>query len=140
MATDDEELAHILGLIRDTGQYPVTMTETEHAELGREAIDEKFAVACLEQVGDWMERAAERLEPNGVPIYVTGGNDDYFSIEKVLDDAPYIQNAEGQVLELSPGLTHDLERLRQPDAVAVPPGHHRGGARGEDRSDGRAVE
>ena len=51
-----------------------------------------------------MERAAERLEPNGVPIYVTGGNDDYFSIEKVLDDAPYIQNAEGQVLELAPGL------------------------------------
>ena len=105
VATNDEELAHILGLIRDTGQYPVTMTESEHAELGREAIDEKFAVACLEQVGDWMERAAERLEPDGVPIYVTGGNDDYFSIEKVLDDAPYIQNAEGQVLELRPGLS-----------------------------------
>jgi Icc-related predicted phosphoesterase len=104
VATTEEELAHIVQLIRDTGQYPVTMSEAEEAELGREAIDERFAAACLEQVADWMDRAAERLEPTGVPIYVTGGNDDYFSIEKVLDDAPYIQNAEGQVLELRSGL------------------------------------
>ena len=104
VATTDEELAKIIQLIRDTGQYPVKMSEAEEAELGREAIDERFAVACLEQVGDWMGRAAERLEPTGVPIYVTGGNDDYFSIEKVLDDAPYIHNAEGQVLELGSGL------------------------------------
>jgi Icc-related predicted phosphoesterase len=51
-----------------------------------------------------MERAAERLEPAGVPIYVTGGNDDYFSIEQILDEARYIQNAEGQVLELDSGI------------------------------------
>lgn len=104
VATTDEDLDRILSLIRDTGQYPVTMTETEEAELGREAIDEKFVVACHEQVRDWMERAAERLEPAGVPIVVTGGNDDYFSIEQILDDAPYIQNAEGQLLDLGSGL------------------------------------
>jgi len=104
LATTDEELDRIVKLIRDTGQYPVTMTETEEAELGREAIDKMFVVACHEQVRDWMERAAERLQPAGVPVYVTGGNDDYFSIEQILDEAPYIQNAEGQVLELGPGL------------------------------------
>jgi Icc-related predicted phosphoesterase len=104
LATTDEELERIVKLIRDTGQYPVTMTETEEANLGREAIDELFVSACHEQVQDWMERAAERLEPEGVPVYVTGGNDDYFSIEEILDKAPYVQNAEGQVLELRPGL------------------------------------
>lgn len=104
LATTDEELERIVKLIRDTGQYPVTMTETEEANLGREAIDELFVSACHKQVQDWMERAAERLEPEGVPVYVTGGNDDYFSIEEILDKAPYVQNAEGQVLELRPGL------------------------------------
>jgi uncharacterized protein len=104
LATDDEELARIVKLIRDTGQYPVTLTEDEEAELGREAIDELFVEACHEQVRDWMERAAERLEPEGVPVYVTGGNDDYFSIEEILDEAPYVENAEGQVLELRDGL------------------------------------
>jgi Icc-related predicted phosphoesterase len=104
LATTDEELAGIVKLIRDTGQYPTVLTEAEEAELGREAIDALFVDACHEQVRDWMERAAERLEPEGVPVYVTGGNDDYFSIEAILDEAPYIQNAEGKVLELRDGL------------------------------------
>jgi Icc-related predicted phosphoesterase len=104
LAATDEELARIVKLIRDTGQYAVTVTEEEEAELDREAIDELFVEACHEQVRDWMERAAERLEPEGVPVYVTGGNDDYFSIEEILDEAPYVQNAEGQLLELEPGL------------------------------------
>jgi uncharacterized protein len=100
LATTDEDLARVEKLIRDTGQYPVRMTEAEEAGLDRKAIDELFVEACHAQVRDWMERAASRLEPDGVPIYVTGGNDDYFSIEQILNDAPYIQNAEGQVLEL----------------------------------------
>jgi Icc-related predicted phosphoesterase len=104
VATTDDELARVVKLIRDTGQYPVTMTETEEAELGRDAIDQKFVDACHEQVREWMERAAERLEPAGIPVYVTGGNDDYFSIEEILDEASYIQNAEGQVLELQSGI------------------------------------
>jgi Icc-related predicted phosphoesterase len=104
LATSDEELDGVVRLIRDTGQYPVVMSEAEEAELGREEIDELFVVACQDQVGDWMKRAAERLEPAGIPLYVTGGNDDYFSIEQILDDAPYIQNAEGQVLELDSGI------------------------------------
>jgi Icc-related predicted phosphoesterase len=104
VATTDEDLENILKLIRDTGQYPVKMTESEEAELGREAIDDLFVEACHAQVRDWMERAAERLEPAEIPVYVTGGNDDYFSIEEILDEAPYIKNAEGQVLEVDPGL------------------------------------
>src|SRR5687767_2027783 len=45
VATTDEDLESILKLIRDTGQYPITMTETEEAELQREAIDELFVEA-----------------------------------------------------------------------------------------------
>jgi Icc-related predicted phosphoesterase len=104
VATTDEELGRVVKLIRDTGQYPVEMSEKEEAELNREAIDERFSAACNEQVADWMERAAERLEPSGVPIYVAGGNDDYFSIEQVLDSAAYIHNAEGEVFDLGSGI------------------------------------
>jgi Icc-related predicted phosphoesterase len=104
VATNDEDLERIEKLIRDTGQYPVKMTAEQETSMSREEIDAAFSTACLDQVADWMARAAERLEPEGIPIYVTGGNDDYFSIEKVLDDAAYIHNAEGKVLEIRPGL------------------------------------
>src|SRR3982751_5741750 len=63
VATTDEELERGVKLIRDTGQYPVTLSAAEESVLGREAIDELFVKACHEQVRDWMERAAERLEP-----------------------------------------------------------------------------
>src|SRR4051794_38284432 len=69
LATTDEELERVVQLIRDTGQYPVTMTEKEEAELEGEAIDELFVEACHAQVRDWMQRAAERLEPEGIPVY-----------------------------------------------------------------------
>jgi uncharacterized protein len=104
LATTDEELERIKKLIRDPGQYPVVLTEAEESNLDREAIDTLFVDACHAQVRDWMERAAERLEPEGIPVFVTGGNDDYFSIEAILDSAPYINNAEGEVIELEPGV------------------------------------
>jgi Icc-related predicted phosphoesterase len=70
----------------------------------KEAVDQAFREACLAQVRDWMTRAAERLSPLGIPLYVTGGNDDYLEIEPVLAESPYIVNAEGQVISLTDGI------------------------------------
>jgi len=69
-----------------------------------ELVEQHFEQECRSQVADWMRRAAERLAPTGTPLYVTGGNDDYLSIEGVLDDAAWITNAEGHVLELTAGV------------------------------------
>jgi hypothetical protein len=102
----DAELDALRVRIRDAGQYPLKVDAARYQELlvDDEALHKAFLEACLAQVSDWMERAAERLEPLGVPLYVTGGNDDYLEIEPVLESAPYVVNAEGRVVTLSDGV------------------------------------
>jgi Icc-related predicted phosphoesterase len=102
-ATTEAELDGLRRRIREAGQYPITVTPQRYQALlvDDAAVHEEFLGACLSQVRDWMERAAERLEPLGVPVYVTGGNDDYLEIEAILEHAPYVVNSEGRVLTLA---------------------------------------
>ena len=102
----EQELEEVRSRIRNLGHYPVVVTPDELAAMESDPalVERRFEEECQRQVADWMRRAAERLEPLGIPLYVTGGNDDYFSIEAILDESPWITNAEGQVLEIAPGL------------------------------------
>jgi Icc-related predicted phosphoesterase len=106
LARGEAELGALRQRISDAGQYPIAVSETEFQRLCVDDafVEATFRKACVSQVRDWMNRAAERLEPLAVPVFVTGGNDDYLVIEDVLNDAPYVQNAEGQVKELSRGV------------------------------------
>jgi Icc-related predicted phosphoesterase len=99
----DDDLEPVLQRIRNLGQYPLVVSPEELDELHADPsiVEQHFERECREQVADWMRRAAERLSPLGIPLYVTGGNDDYLSIEGVLDQAEWITNAEGQVLDLN---------------------------------------
>lgn len=99
----DEELKPVLQRIRNLGQYPIVVSREELDQMHADpsVVERHFERECREQVADWMRRAAERLSPLGIPLYVTGGNDDYLSIEGVLDQAAWITNAEGQLLELN---------------------------------------
>jgi uncharacterized protein len=103
---NDAELDALRRRIRDAGQYPVTVSAAQYQQLliDDDALHQAFLEACLAQVADWMARAAERLEPLGIPLYVTGGNDDYLEIEPVLENAPYVVNAEGRVVTLTDGV------------------------------------
>ncbi|HEY5320890.1 MAG TPA: hypothetical protein VIJ76_08430 [Galbitalea sp.] len=103
---DDDDLAPLLARIRDLGQYPVILSETEYEAYSAnpDAVETRFAEECHAQVRDWMERLADRFAEANIPVYVTGGNDDYFSIEPILSDAPWVINAEGKALEVLPGL------------------------------------
>jgi uncharacterized protein len=105
-ARTEEDLAPILERIRTLGQYPIVVSEDELEAMRDDPgiVERHFVEECQHQVGDWMQRAAERLAPLEIPFYVTGGNDDYMSIESVLDEAEWIINAEGHVLELGPGV------------------------------------
>lgn len=104
---DDDDLAPLLARIRDLGQYPAILSESEFEAYSGDpdAVEARFADECHAQVRNWMERLADRFADANIPVYVTGGNDDYFSIEPILSDAPWVINAEGQVLEVLPGLT-----------------------------------
>jgi Icc-related predicted phosphoesterase len=102
---DAAGLDGLVAVIRNLGQYPVVMSPTEYERLAAsyDVQHQTFARACHEQVAEWMSRLADRLGGK-TPVFVTGGNDDYLSIEPILDDADWIVNAEGSVVELLPGV------------------------------------
>ena len=102
----EEELAGVMDAVRNLGHYPIEVTREEYERLQHDpgAVDERFEVECRRQVEDWMRRAAERMHESGVPIYVTGGNDDFLSVEPIIEEAPYVTNAEGRVVEVPPGV------------------------------------
>jgi Icc-related predicted phosphoesterase len=103
---NEVELDRVLAAIRDLGHYPVVLTREEYERLEEEpgAVDERFEIECRRQVEDWMRRAAERMDAYGVPIFVTGGNDDFLSVEPIIEQAPYVTNAEGRIVEVPPGV------------------------------------
>lgn len=105
VSVDADELEGLVGAIRNLGQYPVVMSPSDYDRLAAsdEVQHETFVAACHEQVAEWMARLADRLGDT-TPVFVTGGNDDYLSIEPILDSADWIVNAEGRVVELMPGV------------------------------------
>jgi len=106
VAATEDELRDLVHQVRDLGQYPIVVSRQEYEALlsDSELVARRFEHEALLQVKEWLELATERLEPKHVPLYVTGGNDDYFSIEDVLDGATYAVNADGKVLEIVPGV------------------------------------
>jgi uncharacterized protein len=105
-AVGEDEVRQLRRRISDAGQYPIQVSEAQFRRLCEddEFVDATFLDACVSQVRDWMLRAADRLEPLAIPVFVTGGNDDYLVIEDALNEAPYVQNAEGYVEEVAPGI------------------------------------
>ncbi len=106
-ARNHEELEPLLQRIRNLGHYPIVLSpeEIDRMHADPSLVERYFERECQAQVADWMHRAADRLSPLDIPLYVTGGNDDYLSIEDVLDHAEWITNAEGRVLELAPAVS-----------------------------------
>ncbi|MGH2962572.1 MAG: metallophosphoesterase family protein, partial [Solirubrobacterales bacterium] len=90
--------------IRNLGHYPVVVDRDEYKRLEEDAdvLAEVFERECERQVDSWMKLAANRLEPQGIPLYVTGGNDDLMSVEPIIEQAPYVTGAEGRVTLIAP--------------------------------------
>ncbi|HJW76351.1 MAG TPA: metallophosphoesterase [Thermoleophilia bacterium] len=98
------EMPDLLAKLKNLGQYPLPVETEEYDALASDSqeVERRFADVMHGQVEDWMQRIAARLQPKGIPVYVTGGNDDYLSIEAILDEAPWVVNAESKVIEVAP--------------------------------------
>jgi Icc-related predicted phosphoesterase len=68
------------------------------------ALDALFARQIREQVTQWLELAADRLDGCGVPVYLIPGNDDPYAIDEPLAASRYAINVDRQVVELPGGL------------------------------------
>ena len=106
IVVDEAGLKEVLDTIKNLGQYPLVMDTDEYNSLvgDPDEVHRRFLQASHAQIDDWAARLAAKFEPKGIPVYITGGNDDYLSIEEILDDAPWIINAGEKVIEVSPGV------------------------------------
>ncbi len=80
------ELDELIAAIRYNGFYPLIAPEAEIARLRGDdaARSATFGRVILQETGRWMEIADERIDRDGVPVYVMGGNDDPWEIDPVL--------------------------------------------------------
>jgi uncharacterized protein len=108
--TSPEELAELEAAIRFNGMYPwaAPRADIEHAgeDLAeRDALTDRLIIEELER---WVKLGDERFAHYGVQAVVMGGNDDPWSIEKVLDAATWVQNGDARILRVG---THELLSL-----------------------------
>jgi Icc-related predicted phosphoesterase len=101
-AETEQELRQLRQLIRLSGQYAVIVAPDEKAALDsdEDLRHQAFRDAMLGTVGDWVELAAERLEPQDIPVIAMPGNDDWHEVEDALEKADYITSAEGKTISL----------------------------------------
>jgi Icc-related predicted phosphoesterase len=84
------------------GLYPIIVTPDEEQALVGDpgAIDRRFASERLARVESWMALADERLRSRGIPCFVSPGNDDDRDIAAVIDNADWVANPEGKVVDV----------------------------------------
>ena len=84
------------------GLYPVVVTPDEERALieDRGLLEERFTQERLARVRSWMDLAEERLRPANIPCFVSPGNDDDRAVENVIDQAGWVENPEGRVVEI----------------------------------------
>jgi Icc-related predicted phosphoesterase len=101
----EEEVAELEKSLRQSGCYTIRITREEKSSIDRDpaAIDELFRRAVTETVRGWMALARERLEADGIPLFISAGNDDETYVDDVLCADEYVQAPEGRVVELPDG-------------------------------------
>ena len=102
VTADADGLADLEDAFRNLGFYPVHLSDDEYTRMREDDAAREAMVDALlrEQVERWLALAAERLGESGLPLYVTGGNDDPMSIEPVLEHADHARNGESRVLRI----------------------------------------
>jgi len=102
----ERELQDLDRDITALGYYPFHTTRAEVEALHGDpaALDALFAERIRNQVRQWLELAAERLDGCGVPLYLIPGNDDPYAIDEPLAASRYAVNVDRQVAELPGGL------------------------------------
>jgi len=102
----EQELQDLDRDIAALGYYPFHTTRAEvdalHGDAG--ALDALFAHQIREQVTEWLELAAERLEGSGIPLFIIPGNDDPYAIDEPLAASKYAINVDRKVVEMPGGL------------------------------------
>ncbi|TFH03754.1 MAG: phosphoesterase [Candidatus Thorarchaeota archaeon] len=85
------DLDKFIKFTKDEGYYPKILTPDELAKLKetKGAITQLFSDLMVERIQEWMNMANERI-PEDVMVVVNPGNDDDYSIDKVIENDPRV--------------------------------------------------
>jgi uncharacterized protein len=99
---DEDGVAAYEQTVRNAGCYPIRLTTAELREIEHDASKamELFSAEMLTTIGRWVALATERLEPRGVHMIMTPGNDDEFAVDDVIRESAYVDAAEGQITRI----------------------------------------
>ena len=97
-----EELEKLEKRITNSGFYPYRSTSGEVEDLNNNhsKMDKLFERLCIERLQKWCRIAKERLQETSIKIYMTGGNDDGFYIERVLKEDEFVIDPEDQIVRM----------------------------------------
>ena len=89
-----EELEKLKKTIELMGYYWVhqTMDEYQAYKAEPKKIDLLFKDLVLQRMKEWITLADERLKDTTYKVYMAPGNDDYFEIDKIIEDSSAIVN------------------------------------------------
>jgi Icc-related predicted phosphoesterase len=96
-----EEMS-LSGKIADIGYYPyrINAKELEDLKGNSQRTDEILVELMTERLQRWLQLAEDVLSSTSVKCFITGGNDDPFIIESILDKSQFVTNPENKVLWL----------------------------------------
>ena len=63
----------------------------------------RFEQEMCQRVREWMKLAEEKLVPQNITLYFMAGNDDLYSIDKVVDEFKHIRNPDMKHFEMDGG-------------------------------------
>ncbi|MCK5388954.1 MAG: phosphoesterase [Candidatus Thorarchaeota archaeon] len=97
-----KDLDKFIKFTKDEGYYPKILTpdELEKLKETKGAITQLFQDLMVERMQEWMNMANERI-PEDVMVVVNPGNDDDYSIDKVIDDDPRVINPLKKVIDVN---------------------------------------
>jgi Icc-related predicted phosphoesterase len=100
----DREKAGLEDLIRGNGAYPISGEREELVALRDEAHrEEVFEQVVVREVTRWMEMADAKLTGTGISCYITPGNDDFFVIDRLLQESEVVRYVEGASVTIADG-------------------------------------
>lgn len=96
------ELEELEKAVRMNGCYPVRLTPEEHQRyLADDQAREGLVAGVIRaSLTHWLELAEERLAGSGIRCLINPGNDDDWYVDEVLQQSQYVENGDGQVLDL----------------------------------------
>lgn len=101
-AKTEEELQRVYKVMADSGQYPYVTSdeEFEDARVSKEKTEAIFTNLVIERLKEWLKIIEERMKNTGIGVFITGGNDDFYTISEILRSSEAVTNPEDRVVEV----------------------------------------